>query len=111
MSALPTADDLHPADRHHVPVRPDGVLDLTHWVALHALLRAVARRVDLDPEGGLTFTLQRPYGWALATPARSVLFAGLRGVHARVTVPGIHEEPDTPSGRRRAAVRAWRAVR
>jgi hypothetical protein len=111
MSDLPTLDDLASPDRDCVPIRPDGVLDLERWVGLNALLRTLARQVGLDPEPGVVWTRALPYGWRLSSGSTAVLFSGLAGVQARFVVPQVQHEPDTPSGRRRAAVRAWRVVR
>jgi hypothetical protein len=107
---LPTLTDLAPPDRPGVPVRPDGVLDLLHPAALDALLRLLARRAGLDADAALRWHKLPPYGWRLVAGRTSALWSGLYGVHAVATAPHIQHEPATPSGARRAAVRAWRAT-
>lgn len=107
---LPTLADLAPEHRSGVPVRPDGTLDLLYPSALDALLRLLARRAGLDADAALRWHRLPPYGWRLVAGRTSALWSGLHGVHAVAKAPDIQREPDTPSGGRRAAVRAWRAT-
>ncbi len=108
---LPHLHDLHPDDQAAaLPLRDDGSLDLHAWTSFLALMRTVARHLGADPDAGVNLRRDPLYGWHLDVGARHLLIASVPAVGARLVVREAGAEPDTPSGRRRALVRIWRAV-
>ncbi|MFM2163206.1 MAG: hypothetical protein RLZZ383_2718 [Pseudomonadota bacterium] len=109
---LPCPDDLHPEDRAvALPLREDGSLDLHAWTSFLALMRTVARCLGADPDAGVNLRRDPLYGWHLDVGPSHLLIASVPAVGARLVVREAGAEPDTPSGRRRALVRIWRALR
>jgi hypothetical protein len=108
---LPRLTDLHPDDRlATLPTRDDGALDLRAWTAFLALMRTVARKLGADPDAGVNLRRDPLYGWHLDVGTSHLLIASVPAVGARLVVREAGPEPDTPSGRRRALVRIWRAL-